>query len=238
MATLKPTTPLRPLLQTNVKPPSPMLTPEQRALKPTTPLRPLLQTNVKPPSPMLAPEQRALKPTTPLQPKNARKTPISLPQRRWRFQLGLGRREQRRWRFQPHAQTSEQRRQGFHARDFQCPRAIAGPGRTTSRRAEPHISDQAPPVWRAPEGPEGARGPGCGARGRWRGLAGLRGDAPSEARSADGSRAGRRPPAHTAAGPSGARNTSGTTSTVQKVRTPRSTPGSGRPGGHRGGQAH
>ena len=37
--------------------------------------------------------------------------------------------------------------------------------------------------------------------GRRRGLAGLRGDAPSEARGADGSRAGRRPPAHTAARP-------------------------------------
>ena len=57
-----------------------------------------------------------------------------------------------------------------------------------------------------------AVGPGCGARGRWRGLAGLRGDAPSEARSADGSRAGRRPPAHTAAGPDGAQNTSGAAS--------------------------
>ena len=42
-----------------------------------------------------------------------------------------------------------------------------------------------------------------------RGLAGQRADAPSEARSADGERAGRRPPAHTAAGPSAARNTSG-----------------------------
>ena len=49
--------------------------------------------------------------------------------------------------------------------------------------------------------PEGARAPGCGARGRRRGLAGLRGDAPSEARGADGSRPGRRPPAHTAARP-------------------------------------
>ena len=51
------------------------------------------------------------------------------------------------------------------------PRAAAGPGRSSIRRAEPHISDQAPLVWRAPEGPEGARGPGCGGRGRWRGLA-------------------------------------------------------------------
>ena len=86
----------------------------------------------------------------------------------------------------------------------------------------------APLVWRGPEGsaavPVGGGGawPGCsqrpsstgveGAGGRWRGLAGLRDDAPSEARSTGGSRAGRRPPAHTAAGPSGARNTRGATS--------------------------
>ena len=36
----------------------------------------------------------------------------------------------------------------------------------------------------------GTRGPGCGARGRWRRLAGLRDDAPSEAHGADGERAG------------------------------------------------
>ena len=114
-------------------------------------------------------------------------------------------------------------------------------------RAEPDNSDRAPPVWRAPEGLEG---PGCGARGRRRGLAGQRADAPSHTpahqappvrrapegpegtgelqnagpgRSAGGrwqgqggprdrplraagsrvaiSRAGRRPPAHTAARP-------------------------------------
>ena len=50
-------------------------------------------------------------------------------------------------------------------------------------------------------GVKGTGGPGCGARGRWRGLAGLRGDAPSEARGADGSRAGRRPRAQPAARP-------------------------------------
>ena len=72
-----------------------------------------------------------------------------------------------------------------------------------------------------------ATGPGRASRRR----------AEPKARSADDSRAGRRPPAHTAAGPDGARNTRGTTSTVQKVRTPRSTPGSGRPGGRRGGRA-
>ena len=52
-----------------------------------------------------------------------------------------------------------------------------------------------------PRCPWAAAEPGCGARGRRRGQAGLRGDAPSEARSAGGSRAGRRPWAHKAARP-------------------------------------
>ena len=51
------------------------------------------------------------------------------------------------------------------------------------------------------EGAGGSGGPGCGGRGRWRGLAGLRDDAPSAARGADGERAGRRPRAHKAARP-------------------------------------
>ena len=72
---------------------------------------------------------------------------------------------------------------------------------------------------RTEAGPTGGVGTCCGAGGRWRGMAGLRDDAPSEARGADGSRAGRRPPAHTAAGASGARNTSGATSnTTTRVR--------------------
>ena len=145
-----------------------------------------------------------------------------------------------------------------------------------------NIQRQAAPVWRAPEGtgrlrgaePNEVRQPSlAGSRTRmgrsqpqaspdWRpprglqGLAGLRDDAPSEARSADGeragrprggrrsgearsadgeragrprggrrsgearsadsSRAGRRPPAHTAAGPSGARNTSTATSNAAR----------------------
>ena len=69
------------------------------------------------------------------------------------------------------------------------------------------------------KGTGGTGGPGCGARGRWWGLAGLRGDAPSEARGADGSRAGRRPRAQPAARPDstprGARNTSGATSNTK-----------------------
>ena len=87
---------------------------------------------------------------------------------------------------------------------LRCPWVAAGPGQAPKQRAEPDISDPAPLVWRAPEGPEGTGGiggPGCGARGRWRGLAGLRDDAPSEARGADGSRAGRRPRAHQVARP-------------------------------------
>ena len=62
-------------------------------------------------------------------------------------------------------------------------------------------------------GMEGTRGTCRRAGGRRRGLAELRNDAPSEARGADSSRAGRRPPAHTAAGASDARNTRGATAT-------------------------
>ena len=184
----------------------------------------------------------------------------------------------------------------------QHPQAVARPGQTTSRRAEPHISDQAPPVRRAPEG---ARGPGCGAGRRWRGLAGQRANArathqrpgatgvegaggsgghgrasrsttPSRRLACGdlaGGRARRRPehqrrrkqqaqslilaapPARTARGRAaahghteqpgpqdstcGARNTSGAASTTERrsLRTPRSTPGSGRPGGRQGGPA-
>ena len=72
------------------------------------------------------------------------------------------------------------------------PWAAAGPGRTTSRRTEPHISNQAPPVWRAPEGLVG--------------TGGLR-DRPLRA-------AGSRVAISRAAGPDGARNTSGATSTT------------------------
>ena len=110
-------------------------------------------------------------------------------------------------------QYTRRRRCGGRRRDrrawLRCPWA-AGPGRTTSQRTEPHASTP------GPTGMEGAGGICRGAGGRWRGLAGLRGDAPSEARGADGSRAGRRPRAHKAARPAntphGARNTSGATS--------------------------
>ena len=69
-------------------------------LKPITPPQPLIGANVKPPSPLLAPQQQPLKPPSPLRPKTAPKQPISHLQRRWRFQSRLGRHPQRRWRFQ------------------------------------------------------------------------------------------------------------------------------------------
>ena len=91
-------------------------------------------------------------------------------------------------------------------------------------RADTPISNPAPLVWRAPEGPEG--------------TGGLRGAAPNEVRppSLAGGRA-LRCPEHPW-GRKQRRNTSGATSTVERrsLRTPRSTPGSGRPGGRRGGR--
>ena len=76
-----------------------------------------------------------------------------------------------------------------------CRWAAAGPGRASRRRAEPHISDQAPLVWRAPEGPEGTGG----LRDRHFRAAGSR-VAISRAAGPDG-----------AQNTSGARNTSGAT---------------------------
>ena len=96
--------------------------------------------------------------------------------------------------------------------DWRPPRGLAG----LRDDAPSHAQRQAPPDWRPPRG--------------LRGLAGLRDDAPSEARGADDERAGR---------PRGGRRSGGATSTTERrsLRTPRSTPGSGRPGGRRGGPA-
>ena len=82
---------------------------------------------------------------------------------------------------------------------LRCPWAAEGPGRASSRHVELPNSDPAPLVWRAPEGPEGLVAvPVGGGRAR----AGLEIDhsEPSGSRVAI-SRAGRRPPAHTAARP-------------------------------------
>ena len=82
---------------------------------------------------------------------------------------------------------------------LRCPWAVEGPGQASRRRAEPHISDPAPLVWRASEGPEDLVAvPVGGGRAR----AGLEIDhsEPSGSRVAI-SRAGRRPPAHRATRP-------------------------------------
>ena len=124
--------------------------------------------------------------------------------------------------------------------------AAAGPGRTTSRRAShtsatwphwcgghrrdrraraSHAQRQAPPDWRPPRGLQG--------------LAGLRGAAPNEVRppSLAGGQATRRP--ETWRGNEHRRRSDGAASTAERrsLRTPRSTPGSGRPGGRRGARA-
>ena len=119
-------------------------------------------------------------------------------------------------------------------------------------RAEPPNSDLAPLVWRAPEGPEGTGKPRTATSpARLEAAAGPAGPGRASRRRAErssrrGRRAGGPPPTGTQSSPArrvrpdGARNTSGATSTTERrsLRTPRSTPGSGRPGGRRGGQAH
>ena len=92
---------------------------------------------------------------------------------------------------------------------------IGGPGcGARARQSQRAHAPQAPPDWRPPRG--------------LRGLAGLRDDAPSEARGADGERAGR-PRGGRRSGE--ARNTSGATSTTgaQANRPYSPPPGSGRP---------
>ena len=124
---------------------------------------------LKPTTPLLTPNRGPLKPASPLHPKNAPKTPISHPQRRHRFQ--------------PHTDTSKQRRRRFQTTD---PAGLQGqaavpvgdcgarpdnePTPRTTRRHTRH---------RRCGGRRRDGRPGCGARGRWRGLAGLRDDAPS-----------------------------------------------------------
>ena len=46
----------------------------------------------------------------------------------------------------------------------------AGPGRALRRHTEPHVSGQAPPVWRAPEGPQGLAAAAVGGGGAWPGF--------------------------------------------------------------------
>ena len=63
---------------------------------------------------------------------------------------------------------------GRHGRDWwawlRCPWAVAGPGWALNQRVQPHISDTAPLVWRAPEGPEGLAAVPVGGGGAWPGF--------------------------------------------------------------------
>ena len=211
---------------------------------------------MKPPSPLLTPQQQPLKPVAPLQLKNTPKTPISHPQRRRRFQSRLGRHPQRQQGFQttahladrarlrspwatagigqatsgrPMLQTSSNQRDSNHLARTPVTNVVnlspktaifseIAVGLTTfvtthqkSTRKTPWIDDVCnnthpstpktqharPPM--TPTGSRGTRlrcpwavaGPGRASRRR----------AEPKARSADGSRAGRRPRAHKAAQP-------------------------------------
>ena len=88
----------------------------------------------------------------------------------------------------------------------------AGPGQKAKQHAQPHVSDHAPPVWRAPEGPAGLAAVLVGGGGAWPGFETTR-------RAKLAARTASRPPAHTAARPDGARNTSEATSTTSSHAT-------------------
>ena len=123
---------------------------------------------------------------------------------------------------------------GGRRRDLpRCRWAVAGPGRIARQRAKPDLSTPGPT---GVEGAEGSGGPGRGAGGRWRGLAGLR-DRPLRAAGSRVaiSRAGRRPRAHQAARPNKAHEAPGTPvgSEATTTRRPRraARAGSGRGSG-------
>ena len=125
---------------------------------------------MKPPSPLHTPNTAPLKPPSPLHPKIAPKTPISRPQRRWRFQTTGPARLQH-----PHAapvggdgtRSAHIRMQFPHAHFTPRHTIVEIPGYSQSNepQAPNHPSArQAPQVWRAPEArlrhPWAAAGPG------------------------------------------------------------------------------
>ena len=99
----RPTPPLQPHIREKTRPASvktPVLGCFERAGRTFSRTRRDNMATLKPTTPLRAPEQQPLKPPSPLRPKTAPKTPISHPQRRWRFQSHTSTSEQRRWRFQ------------------------------------------------------------------------------------------------------------------------------------------
>ena len=237
VVTVKPTTPLQPLMQTSVKPPSPMLAREQHPLKPATPM----QAKNAPKTPNSHPQRRyrfqlrlsrrpqrrcRFQTTGPHRHAGRRRDRKAMPQSPWAA-AGPGRATSGRPTLQtssnwcilkPSLRTRVTNVVNLRPKTTIFRKNAVGLTTFVTTRAEPDNSDRAPPVWRAPEGSEGTgelqnAGPGRGAGGRWQGQGGPR-DRPLRAAGSRVaiSRAGRRPPAHTAARPSGARNTSGATS--------------------------
>ena len=249
MPTLKPMTPPHPLIRANVKPPSPLLAPELQPLKPTTPMQP----KTTPKTAFSHPQRRwRFQPHT--HTSEQRRQGFHARDFRCRWEVaGPGCGTRGRWRGLAglradalrHTSATRHHRCGGHRRDRRARLrqtwAVAGPRRASSRRAEPHISDQAPPVWRAPEG---AAAVPVGGGGAWPGFELTRRAFRLAARTASGRAAAHRhtqrpgPPAPgTPAGPQAPPEIRRGRKHRRKVRTPRSTPGFGRPGGRRGGPA-
>ena len=245
MATLKPITPLRPLMQANVKPPSPLHpknAPKTAFSHPQRRCRFHLRLALR--------EQRRRRfHARDLRCRWAVAGPSHTSATRHHWCGGRRRDRTASGRATAHGRTkqpgptSQAQRRPEHQRSrkqqaqsrIPAAAAVGGgrawPGFKSMRRAA-HQRLGAAGV----EGAGGTGGPGCGGRGRWRGLAGLRDDAPSAARGADGSRAGRRPRAHTAARPTGQhvqrpehqRSNSNTSGQANRPYSP-PPPGSGRP---------
>ena len=161
---------------------------------------------LKPTTPLLTPNKGLLKPASPLHPKNAPKTPISRPQRRWRFQSRLGQHPQRRRRFQSRLGQHPQRRWRFHSRLGQHPQRRwwfqTGPPGRQGQTAAPMGGGGAWPGFNPTRRAKGSQ------RGR---LAG--GQAPRRPEICRGNKQKQessRPAAHTAS-TRDARNTRGTT---------------------------
>ena len=145
---------------------------------------------LKPTTPLHTPSKGPMKPASPLRGQTAPKTPISHPQRRWRFQ--------------PDAHTSEQRRQGFQTTGparLQHPHAVpVGGGGTWPDNKSTRRDANQPPGAAGVEGAGETGGPGRGAGGRRQGQGGPR-DRPLRAKLACGDLAGGPPPTGTHRGP-------------------------------------
>ena len=218
MGTLKPTTPLRAPEQQPLKPPSPLLAPNQGTTETDDTSAPEKCTKNAHFSPA-----KAMAVSGEAQPAPAKATVVSIPLEHERAKAM--------------AVSTPHEYQRAKATAVSDNRAVwsAEPGHSPRGRqwGLARLRDDAQSTHQRPsptgvEGAGGTGGPGCGAHGRrrglarqhtdtptdWRpprglrGLAGLRDDAPSEARSADGERAGR---------PRGGRRSVGATSNKQQA---------------------